>query len=70
MRLGVGRSEFERLCEGADRLLELAQRGVRFGDGGPQALELLRRVHEWRGEVELAAEAVTRAKSAGAPAIR
>jgi predicted Zn-dependent protease len=46
-----------------DRTLELARRAVRFG-GGPEAYELLARVHRRRGEAELAAEASRRAGEA------
>jgi len=47
----------------ADRTLELAQRAVRFG-GGPEAYELLARVHRRRGEPDLAREASLRAEQA------
>ncbi|MBW1687770.1 MAG: tetratricopeptide repeat protein, partial [Deltaproteobacteria bacterium] len=44
-----------------DRTLELARRAVRFGRG-PEAYELLARVHQRRGEAELASEASLRAE--------
>jgi tetratricopeptide (TPR) repeat protein len=44
-----------------DRTLELARRAVRFG-GGAEAYALLGRVHERRGESELAREASLRAE--------
>jgi tetratricopeptide (TPR) repeat protein len=50
----------ERKAE-TDRTLELAQRAVRFG-GGAEAYELLGRVHQRRGETELASEATSRAE--------
>jgi tetratricopeptide (TPR) repeat protein len=50
-----------------DRTLELARRAVRFG-AGPEAYELLSRVHRRRGEVEPAAEASRKAEAARARA--
>jgi len=44
-----------------DRTLELARRAVRFG-GGPEAYELLARVHRSRGEPELASQASLQAE--------
>jgi tetratricopeptide (TPR) repeat protein len=46
-----------------DRTLALARGAVRFG-GGPEAYELLARVHRQRGEPELADEAARRAEEA------
>jgi len=46
-----------------DRTLELARRAARFG-GGPGAYELLARVHQQRGEPELASEASLQAEQA------
>jgi tetratricopeptide (TPR) repeat protein len=50
-----------------DRTLELARRAARFG-GGPEAYEILGRVHRRRGEAELAREASLRAEQARARA--
>jgi tetratricopeptide (TPR) repeat protein len=44
-----------------DRTLELARRAVRFG-GAPEAYELLSRVHQRRGEPELASQASLKAE--------
>jgi Tfp pilus assembly protein PilF len=53
LRLGRGDS--------AERTLELANRGVRFG-GGAEALDRLSRVHAARGETESASETAARAE--------
>jgi tetratricopeptide (TPR) repeat protein len=53
----------EREAEGTDHTLELAQRAVRFGRS-PEAYELLSRVHQHRGESELASEASRQAAQA------
>jgi tetratricopeptide (TPR) repeat protein len=45
-----------------DRALSLAQRAVRFR-GGPEALDLLGRIHAQRGESELATRAAERARA-------
>jgi tetratricopeptide (TPR) repeat protein len=45
-----------------DRSLELAERAVRFR-GGSDALDLLSRIHDQRGEQELAARAAERART-------
>jgi tetratricopeptide (TPR) repeat protein len=47
--------------ETGDETLELANRAVRFG-GGPEALDLLSRVHTARGETDLAVQAAGRAQ--------
>jgi tetratricopeptide (TPR) repeat protein len=51
---------------GSDRVLELCRRAVRFGNGSPESFDLLRRVHDRRGEIELAADAAASAKRARA----
>jgi tetratricopeptide (TPR) repeat protein len=51
----------------SERTLELAERAVRFG-GGADALDRLGRVHQVRGEAELAAGAAERAQALREPA--
>jgi tetratricopeptide (TPR) repeat protein len=66
-RLSELRLERESDTEGA---LQLAKRAARFG-GGPEAYELLGRVHRQRGELDLAEEAASEAeamRSRAAPA--
>jgi tetratricopeptide (TPR) repeat protein len=52
------------LARGSDTesALQLAKRAARFG-GGPQAYELLGRVHRQRGEIDLAEEAASEAEA-------